>query len=119
MELVLHLFRLADACGTKTGFLPSLYDNVPCGTDAQGVPIPQPQTLADMLTIVVNVIRILVAVAGALAVIVIVVAAIYYITSTGLPERIKRARDIIQQAVIGLLLITLAYSIITYVGKFF
>jgi hypothetical protein len=114
-----HIFKLADYCGTKTGFLPSLYDGIPCGQDAQHVQIPQPQTLADMLRIVVNVIRILVAVSGGIAVIVIVVAAIYYITSTGLPDRIKRARDIIQSTVIGLLIITMAYAVITYVGSFF
>ena len=115
-----HLvFRLADSCGTKTGALPGLYDHVTCGQDASGVLTPQIKTLHDMLTIIVNVIRILIAVSGGIAVIVVVVAAIYYITSTGSPERIKRARDIIQYTVIGLLLITLAYAIITYIGTFF
>jgi hypothetical protein len=117
---VLHMFKLAaSACGTNTGLLPSLYDRVPCGTDALGVQTPQIKSVADVLTIIANVIRILIAVSGALAVIVIVVAALYYITSTGSPDRIKRARDIIQQAVIGLLVITLSYAVVTYVGKFF
>jgi cytochrome bd-type quinol oxidase subunit 2 len=116
----LHLFKLAvSACGTQTGVLPSLFDNVPCGKDANGVPTPILNSVQDAVTILANVIRILMAVAGGIAVIVIVVAAIYYITSTGSPDRIKRARDIIQYTAIGLLLIILSYGIITYIGKQF
>lgn len=120
MDAVLHLFKLANsACGTSTGALPSLYDNIPCGPDANGVLTPQPHSVADFFIVIANVVRIIIAASGGIAVIIIVVAAIYYITSTGQPDRIKKARDIIQYAAIGLILITLSYAIVTYIGKFF
>jgi hypothetical protein len=115
----LHFFKLAAACGTKTGGLPSIWDGIQCKPDASGNLTPTITHVSDVLVIIANVIRIVMALSGAIAIIVIVVASIYYITSLGAPERIKRARDIIQYAAIGLLLITMAYAIMTYVAGAF
>ena len=113
---ILHLFHFAaNACGTKTGALPSLYDNLPCKPDAQGTPTPGIQSIQDIAIMVGNVVRILIAISGALAVILLLVAAIYYITATGDPGRIKRAKEIIIQTVTGLVVIVMAYAIITYI----
>ena len=113
---VLSLFRLAaNACGTKTGVLPSLYDGIPCAANNS----PEIHNLQDLLTIVANVVRILIAVSGSLAIILILVAGVYYITSLGDPARVKRAKDIITNTVIGLVLIIAAYAIVTFIaGEF-
>lgn len=115
MNVLLHFFRLAaNACGTKTGGLPSLYDNLPCANGTPGV-----ASLQDVGLIIANVVRILIAVSGSIAVIMILVAAVYYITATGDPARVKRAREIIIQTVTGLVLIVLAYALVTFIaGEF-
>jgi len=120
MEQVLVLFRLAStACGTNSGVLPSLYDGITCQTDKQGGVGPSINSIQDVLRIIGNGVRILTAVSGGIAIIVIVVAAIFYITSMGDPGRIKAAKDILINVTIGLVLITIAYALMTYVAKFF
>jgi hypothetical protein len=118
MAPVLHLFRLAaNACGTSTGFLPSLYDGLQGQCDANGNFTLN--TLSDVLIIVANISRIMIAISGGLAVIVILAAAIYYVTSMGDPGRIKRAKDIIVNTSVGLVVILTAYAVVTFIAKGF
>jgi Type IV secretion system pilin len=113
---VLHLFRLAADCNTNHGFLPGLFDGITCDPTDGTFTI---NSLQDILTVVANVSRILIALAGGVAVIIIIVAAIFYITSGGDPGRIKRAKDILMNMTIGLLLILTAYTIVTFIaGEF-
>lgn len=104
----LQMFKLAvDHCGTKTGFLPGIYDGL-CG----GI------TSADQIwKLVANIVRILMSLGGALAVVFIIVGGIFYITSIGDPARIKRAKEIITQAVVGLVVIGVAYTVVTYIAN--
>jgi hypothetical protein len=113
---ILQLFHLAaNACGTKTGVLPSLYDGLPCADGGT----PTISALSDVLLIIGNVVRILIAISGSLAIILILIASVYYVTSLGDPSRIKRAKDIIVNTVIGLVLIIAAYAIVTFIaGEF-
>ena len=60
-----------------------------------------------------NITQIAIALAGGLAVLLILVAAIYYIISGGDPGRTKLAKDIIQNTVIGLVVIIAAYAIVS------
>jgi hypothetical protein len=115
MEHVLHSFMLAaNACGTNTGWLPSLYDGITCpGNDVQI------QGLDDIWIIVANVVRILIALSGALAVIFLIIAGIYYVTSMGDPVRLKRAKEIITQTITGLIVIIAAYAIVSYIASKF
>jgi hypothetical protein len=115
----LQLFKLGAACNTKTGFLPSLYDGITCTTDKQGGTQIEIQTFADILKVIANVARILIAMSGALAVIFIIVAGIWYITSAGDPGRIKRAKDIIINSIVGLIIIMTAYGVVTFIAKGF
>jgi hypothetical protein len=116
MHNVLHLFKLAaNACGTRTGLLPSLYDNIPCNADG----IPQIKKVSDAVIVVGNGGRILIAVSGGIAVAVIIVGAMYYIASAGDPGRIKRAKDIIVNTVVGLAIILVAYGVVTLIAKGF
>ena len=98
----------ANACGTHTGVLPSIYHGLQC--DAQGnITL---RSLSDLLVIFANVTQICMMIAGGLSVVVILVASIYYITSDGDPARAKRGRDIIQYTAMGLILIIMAYALI-------
>lgn len=121
MELLAYYlrFKLAGACGTNTGFLPSLYDKMPCGVDANGVQTIQLNSMADILILVGNVLRILMAVAGGIALIVILAASIYYIASAGDPGRIKKAKDILTNMGIGLVIIIASYALVTYIAQGF
>ncbi len=56
-------------------------------------------------------------VAGAIAVIIIILAGIRYVTSTGDAARIKAAKDTLLYAVIGLIVVVLAYAIVRFVSQ--
>jgi hypothetical protein len=57
----------------------------------------------------------LIFVAGAIAVIVLIIGGLNYVTSTGDAARIKKAKDTILYAIIGLIIAILAYAIINFV----
>jgi hypothetical protein len=108
-------FMLANsACGTKTGIFPSLYDGMTCANG--GVQI----TSADQIwKLVGNLTRIVMFSAGSLAVIFIIVGGIWYVTSMGDPSRLKRAKEIINASVVGLLIAGLAYTAVTVIANGF
>lgn len=57
--------------------------------------------------------------AGIIAVMVIIIAGIFYATSTANPSQTKRARETILYAVVGLIVIIMAFVITQFVlGKF-
>jgi uncharacterized membrane protein len=95
-------------------FPPSLYQGI---CDSSGnCTIKSAQ---DILIVVGNAIRIATAFAGALSVIFIIVGGIFYTISAGNPSNIKRAKDIITNAVVGLIIAGLAYTIVTFIaGRF-
>jgi len=101
-------------CGTNNGLLTTgIYDGLCSGGQVQ---IQGP---GDILIVIANIIKIAMELAGGLAIIFIFVGGIYYVTSTGDPGRIKLAKNIILQAVIGLLVIIMAYAVVTYIAKAF
>lgn len=61
----------------------------------------------------------LLTVAGAVAVIIIIIAGIRYITSTGDSTRIQQAKDTLLYAVIGLVVVIVAFAIVNFVGGIF
>jgi hypothetical protein len=108
------MFKLAaNACGTKTGVLPSLYDGVCKNGEVELT------SLVDIVKVVGNVARILIAMSGAIAVIIIIVAALYYIVSIGDPGRIKKAKDMITNTTVGLVVIMSAYAVVTFIASKF
>jgi type IV secretion system pilin len=117
VEAVLGMFKLAAGCGATGTFPPSLYQTGPGLSCVNGQ--IQLTDLSGVLVLIGNVVRIVIAVSGALALITILAASIFYVTSAGSPERIKRAREIIQYTATGLVLITLAYAIITFIANGF
>ena len=53
---------------------------------------------------------------GAISVLVIVIAGLYFVLSRGNPEKANRARDAIIYAMVGLVLATLAFTIVRFVA---
>ena len=56
---------------------------------------------------------------GVIAVIIIILSGIRYITSSGNPEQTKRAKATLVNAIIGLVVIVLAWSFVTFVAEKF
>jgi len=102
-----------NSCGTNNGLLPGLYDGLCSGGNVQI------DNAGDIFIVIANVVRILTALAGGLAVIMIIVGGIYYVTSGGDPKRITLARTILIDSVTGLLVIILAYAAVTFIAGSF
>lgn len=114
---ILGVFKLAAACGATGTFPPSLYQTGPGLACVNGQVTLT--ALSGILVLIGNAVRILIVVSGSLGIITILAAAIFYITSMGSPDRIKRAREIIQYTATGLVLITIAYAVITFIAQGF
>lgn len=99
-------------------FPPGLWDGLCTGKDCT-ITGPQDITITsaqDILILVANAIRIATAFAGALAIIFIVVGGIFYVMSSGDPGRVRRAKDIITNSVIGLVITALAYTVVSFIA---
>lgn len=71
---------------------------------------------ADSLPVIVgNTISILLGILGIVFVVLVVYAGFLYLTSNGGEENVKKAKKLLTQAVIGLILIVSAYAISSYV----
>lgn len=69
----------------------------------------------DAMVTVKNVINMLLFILGVIAVISIIIGGIMYTTSNGDQGNVKRAKDTIMYAVIGLVVAILAFAIVTFV----
>ena len=74
--------------------------------------IPKADTSAAGLN---NIINWVLAAAGIVAVGVIVYGAIKFLMAQGQPEKIKQAREIIAYAIIGLVVVALAFAIVNFI----
>ena len=72
--------------------------------------------LNDIYVLIGNVIKILLSFVGLLSVIFIVVGGIFYILSTGEPARIQKAKSIITNAIIGLIVALVSYAAVTFIS---
>jgi len=85
--------------------------------NSSDIGIPSPAINADLA--IAGILNTVYQVAGLLAVVIIIVAGYIYTTSDGNASRIKLARDAIMGAVIGLVVIMLAFGITQFViGRF-
>lgn len=75
--------------------------------------------LTDFYILIGNIIRIALSFVGFLSVIFIVVGGIMYIVSTGDPSRIQRAKNIIEKAIIGLIIALVSFAAVTFIAKQF
>ncbi len=67
--------------------------------------------------VAVNVVQVVIALTGIVAVGAIIYGGVIYISSAGDPAKAKRARDIIIYSVVGLIVAVLAQAIVTFVTK--
>ncbi len=108
--LTAGLFKLADSTCTKGGIgLPGLYDNL-CTNGTVTF-----SSLSDIWIVIGNVIRILITLGGVLAVIFIMVGGLFYVISAGDPAKVQRAKDILKQSITGLIIMIIAYPVITFI----
>lgn len=114
MDQLVNSVYLAAACDTTGGVIPSLWDGM-CKSGSE----VEITSMADLVHFITNGVRIGIALAGILAVIAIIVAGLYYVVSTGDPARIKKAKDILTNVVIGLVLIIASYAIVTFISNGF
>lgn len=72
---------------------------------------------ADLRTTAMNVIRLLLALMTLIAVTLIIYGGFVWLTSAGNEENVEKAKRIISAAVIGLIIILLAWAIVIFVAK--
>jgi hypothetical protein len=72
----------------------------------------------DLPTLVTNIVNILLFVAGALAIIYLIYSGILYISSAGNPDAAKKGQQGVLNAVIGLIIIVLAFFIARAVSSY-
>ncbi|MBS7346497.1 MAG: hypothetical protein KIG14_02170 [Candidatus Sacchiramonaceae bacterium] len=53
--------------------------------------------------------------AGIIAIVVIIASGAYYVASAGSPERVKTAKNILTYAIVGLVIVALAFTITSFV----
>lgn len=65
--------------------------------------------------VIPNVLNVAFAIAGVLAVVLIIAGGISMTTSAGDPGKVKKAKDMIVGAIVGLVIVLLAYAIVNFV----
>jgi hypothetical protein len=112
MNLLPHfLFGLGDSsCTGGKIFGTGLYDKL-CESGSVHI-----TALTDIYQLIGNVIKILLSFVGLLSVIFIVIGGIAYILSTGDPKRIQRAKSIITNAIIGLIIALVSFAAVTFIS---
>ena len=93
---------LAAGCTCPDG-MPAEVCNANCGGGNQ------------LPSVIVNILNAIIAAAGLVAVIFVVVGGINYMTSSGDPGKVKKAKDTILYAIIGLIVCVLAFAIVNFV----
>jgi hypothetical protein len=104
-----NFFNGVDCTGAGQGNTNSPAKSTICNSDTKTDPISGPGG------VILNAANVVSYVAGVAAVIILIVAGIRYVTSGGDPGNAKSARDTVMGAVIGLIVIVLARSLIIYV----
>ena len=110
-----------DPVANSGGFfnLPHWYKYLSGVTDGTGGCIPKIQGINDVWLIVAAIIDILLRLAVMAAIVMIIYGGIQYITSQGEPDKSKKARSTIFDALIGLGLAVAATAAVTFVaGRF-
>lgn len=75
--------------------------------------------LNDVWIVVANLVQMALFLAGLLAVVFIIIGGIMFITSSGNPDNVARARKTLTSALLGLIVAVLASTIIGYVASLF
>jgi hypothetical protein len=108
-----HIILASDSCSTGIfgNGTPGLYDHLCKGSDVSITAV------SNVIVLISNVIQILLLLAGSLGVIFLIVGGIFYVISAGDPARLKRAKEIITNVIVGLVIIFLAYAVVNFISK--
>lgn len=90
-----------------------------CNAGGEGSPLCDSAGGDQLPEMIKNVVNLLLAVLGFVAVIMIIIGGIRYATSNGDANQTKAAKDTVLYAVIGLIVAILAYAIVNFVLDFF
>jgi len=86
---------------------------------AYAVSLPNPITggeeNVDVITIMLRIMQIALAIVDIFALFMFILGGFEFLVSAGNPERVKRAKDTLVWATIGILVITLSYSVLKFV----
>lgn len=114
MNVLLRVFGATCVDNSFLGF-PNWYRGLArdsdCGVQLSG--------LTDIWLVVANLVEMALRLAGILAVVFILVGGFMFLTSRGEPEQTKHARDILTNAIIGLIISILATTIVSFVASRF
>lgn len=121
--LVMTPRPVAAACSSSAGSLlgiPTWYKYLQDDTgvsSATGRCVPRVSQFKDALFILLAVIEILLRVATYIAIAMFIYGAIRMIISQGSPDEIKKARDTLTNAVVGLVIALIATAVVNFVGR--
>ncbi len=90
---------------------PALAQTTPFEQFGQASKLPQ----TDLITVIARLIRTFLSILGIIFVILIIYAGYLYMTSRGEPAKTDKAKKLIQQAVIGFIIIMVSYGIATFI----
>ena len=117
------LMRLADTCNPTQSFfgLPTWYKYLGGETDLVDPSkcVPVVHSFNDFLAIGLAFIDIMLYVAGFVAVIFVIYGGFLYLTSQGEPDRTSSAKNTLMNAVIGLVIVLIAITVVTFLGSQF
>lgn len=74
--------------------------------------------IKDLVNIVENIFNLLIRLTGILAFITLIISGFQYLTAGGDPKKAQSARDTITYAILGLVLVILAYFILRFISEF-
>ena len=115
IPLLTSLVRFADACTGQT-LLPDLYAGGLRDTATCEVKI---DSLSDIVTLIGNAIQILMFIAAFVAIAFIIIGGFTYMTSSGDAAGIKKAKETIVNAIIGLILAMVSFGVVRFItGSF-
>lgn len=88
---------------------------VPSGSPPPPQPLSNPLGEADPRKIIGNIIKALLGIIGSIALAVFIYGGFTWMTSAGSPEKVRKGRDMIIWAVMGLAIIFLSYTVVYFV----
>jgi hypothetical protein len=106
----------AECQGGRLLTLPAWYKGLNCKDNTIVTPTTEKETQKYLTQIVLNVIDILIQIAGYAAIVFIIIGGFRYLTSAGSPNAMTAARKTILNAIIGLLIAIFAVTIVNLVG---
>ena len=101
---------------TGLGIALSLYSKTFAANFLDKLIIPVKAT-DDLTGLILKAVNVILLVAGVVAFIVLIFGGIGYMTSSGDPEKAEKAKNTIIYAIIGIVVVMLAYAIVMFIAK--